>query len=421
MQEDSLKMFLFLSELLNRSIMSYEGKSIGKLVELKVKLGELFPKVTTLRVKLRRGKKLFALDWSEVDSLNGNAVSLKPDAEKKLKPLELNEGEILLREELLDKQVVDTYGAKIERVNDIHLLIADGELRIVHVDFGIRGLFRRLGWIKAIDSFTNWLFAYRFPERIISWKYVHLLASDPLQKNLKLNVASRKLHDLHPSDLADILEELDREKRSTLFRALDLQTAAETLEEIDPKFHASLIESSGEEQASDLLEEMAPDEAADLLADLPEDKKRKIIQTMEETHREQLEELLGFREGTAGSIMTKDFIFVQKDKTIGDALEEFRKTTHPLETISYLYVVDEENQLVGVLDLRVLILGEKEAPVSKLMTTHLFKVHPGDDVDEVAELFKKYKFLALPVVDEDNKMAGIITFRDAVESKYKEF
>jgi len=421
MQEPDLKMFLFFSELLNRSVIDSQRKSIGKVVDLKVKLGELFPKVITLRIKPRGKKSPSALDWSEVQSLNGNMVSLKPNAEEKLKPLELNEGEILLKEEVLDKQVVDTYGAKMERVNDIHLLLTDGELRIVHVDFGIRGILRRLGWIKIIDFLTNWFFAYQFPKKMISWKYIQPLASDPKKKNLKLNVTLRKLYELHPSELADIIEELDQEKRNTIFKSLDLQTAAETLEEVEPKLQASLIDSATDEQASDIIEEMAPDEAADLLADLPEERKRKLIQSMEKPHREQLEELLRFKEGTAGSIMTKDFISIQEDKTIRDAIEEFRKTTHPLETIAYLYVTDKENHLTGVLTLRHLLLCVQDAPLSKLMNKHLIKVKPEENVDEVAEIFKKYKFMAIPVVDKDERLTGIITLRDAVESRYKEF
>jgi len=411
-------MFLFFSELLGRSVLDSSGEHVGKLVDLKAKLGDPYPKVVTLIVKLRREKKPQALNWSEVKSLNGNIISLKPEAEKKFKPFEVNEEEIILREELLDKQVVDTYGAKIERINDIHLLIVDEELHVVHVDFGVRGILRRLGWIRAIDFFTNWLFAYQFEEKMISWKYVQPLASDPQKKNLKLNVTLRKLHELHPSDLADIIEELDQRNRSNVFKSLDLQTAAQTFEEVDPKLQLSLIESSSLEHASDILEEMAPDEATDFLADLPEEKKQKLIQTMEKPHREKLEELLKFKEGTAGSIMTKDFISIQEDKTIGNAIEEFKKTTHPLETIAYLYITDRENHLVGILTLRHLLLCEKDVPLSKLMKTHLIKVNPGDDVKEVAEIFKKYKFMALPVVDEDGILRGIITLRDVVESEY---
>jgi magnesium transporter len=418
LQETNINMFLFLSEILGRFVLDAENEPIGKLADLKVRLGELFPKVVTLVVKKRREKKLLELDWQEVQSLNTAVIRLKPGSAEKLRPLEVNPREFLLREELLDKQVVDTFGAKIERVNDIHLLIVSQDLRIVHVDYGIRGILRRLGWLKGIDFFTNWLFAYQFEDKMISWKYIQPLLSDPTKQNLTLNVTSRKIHEIHPSDLADIIEELDQINRATVFRSLDLQTAAQTLEEVDPKLQLKLIESTSVEQVSDILEEMAPDEATDFLADLPEEKKQKFILTMEKPSREAVEELLKFKEGTAGSIMTKDFLSVRKDKTIGDAIEEFRKTVYPLESISYIYVTDQDNRLVGVSTLRHLITCEKDATLGKLMNTHLIKVEPEDNVDTVATLFKKYKFMALPVVDKEDILKGIITIQDIMQSQF---
>ena len=165
---------------------------------------------------------------------------------------------------------------------------------------------------------------------------------------------------------------------------------------------------------------MAPDEATDLLADLPKEKKEKLIRTMEKLSREAVEELLKFKEGTAGSIMTKDFLSFHKDRTIGDAIEEFRKTTYPLESVSYIYVTDKDNRLVGVSTLRHLITCDKDIPLKKLMNTHLVKVGPQDDIEDVALLFKKYKFLALPVVDQDNFLKGIITLKDIMQTQFAE-
>jgi len=420
-QEISINMFLYISEILGRFVVNADGDAVGKLTDLKVWLGELFPKVSSLAVKKRREKSLFELDWEEVQSINTTAIRLKPAAEEKLKPLQVGNDEILLRDELLDKQVVDTFGAKIERVNDIHLLIVNKDLRVVHVDYGPRGILRRLGWLRAVDYLTNWLFAYQFEEKMISWKYVQPLLSDPVKRNLKLNVTARKIHEIHPSDLADIIEELDRVNRSSIFRALDLQTAALTLEEVeDPKLQVSLIESASAEQASDILEEMAPDEATDLLADLPREKKERLIRTMEKPSREAVEELLKFKEGTAGSIMTKDFLAVSKDKTIGDATEDFRKTTYPMESVAYIYVTDKDNHLVGVSTLRHLLTCDKNTPLKKLMNTHLVKVGPQDDIEDVAELFKKYKFMSLPVVDQNNILKGIITLKDIMPTHFEE-
>jgi CBS domain-containing protein len=412
-QDTNVNMFVFISDVLGRFVMNEEGESVGKLADLKIRLGELFPKVSSLVVKKRREKCLFELDWQEVQSLNTAAVRLKAGAEEKFQALKVANDEMLLREELLDKQVVDTLGAKIERVNDIHLLIVNQDLRVVHVDFGIRGILRRLGWLRSLDHLTNWLFAYQLEEKMISWKYIQPLLSDTVKESLKLNVTARKIHEIHPSDLADILEELDRINRSSIFRTLDLQIAAQTLEEVeDPKLQVSLIESASVEKASDILEEMAPDEATDLLADLPKEKKEKLIRTMEKSSRDAVEELLKFKEGTAGSIMTKDFFSIQKDRTVGEAIEEFRKTTCPLESVAYLYVTDKENRLVGVSTLRHLITCDKDIPLKKLMNTHIIKVHPLDSIEEVAELFKKYKFLSLPVADENDVLTGIITLKD---------
>jgi CBS domain-containing protein len=420
MKEEKLKMFLFFSELLGRSAISSNFEPLGKLADLKVKLGELFPKVIALVVKRKKEKKLLELEWAEVQSLSGNKIYLKPEAENKFNPLKVGPEEILLNEDVLDKQVVDTFGSKIERVNDIHLIIVGEELRIVHVDFGMRGTLRRLGWIKTLDVLTNWLFSYQIPEKMISWKYVQPLASDPFKKDLKLNVTLRKLHELHPSDLADIIEELDQQSRSTVFKSLNLETAADTLQEVDPKLQLSLIETTPAELASDIIEEMDPDEATDFIAELSEEKKQIFFQKMEKPYREKIEELLKFKEGTAGSIMTKDFISLREDKTIGEAIEEFRKTSHPLDAIAYLYITDQEGCLVGVLTLRHLLSYEKGASLSKLMNPHLIKVHPRDNVQDVVEVFKKYKFMALPVVDKKNHLKGIITLQDVVEFQFEE-
>lgn len=417
----NVNLFLFFSDILGRPVVGADGAPIGKIADLKVKLGELFPRVSSLAVRKRRQKGLWELDWQQVQDLNSNAVSLRAGAEQGFRPLEVKNDEILLRDELLDKQVVDTFGAKIERVNDVHLLIVKQDLRLVHIDYGIRGIIRRLGWLRALDAATNWLFAYQIGEKMISWKFIQPLLSGLVRGSLKLNVTSRKIHEIHPSDLADIIEELDTLNRSSVFRALDLQTAAQTLEEVeDPKLQVALIESAPADRASDILEEMAPDEATDLLADLPEEKARRLMRTMEKPSREVIEGLLQFKEGTAGSLMTTDFFAVGKDRTIGEAIEEFRKTTYPLESVAYIYVTDKDGRLVGVSTLRHLVTCERDVPLRKLMNPHLVSVAPEDDADIVKDLFKKYKFLALPVVDEERRLTGIITIKDIMQERFEE-
>jgi magnesium transporter len=405
------KMFTYLSGLLGRPVVSAAGVRLGRLSDLKVKLDESFPKISTLIVRSRKNMPL-ALSWTEVASFTGRTIVLKPAAEDKFHPPEIKGEEMLLKEELLDKQVVDTYGAKIERVNDVHFLIINQDLRIVHVDIGKRGILRRLGLLRPVEALTKWFFEYEIPEVLVSWKYIQPLASDPHKKDLKLNVGARRLHDLHPSDLADILEDLDRDSRRRIFKSLDLETAADTLQEIDPKFQRSLIEAAPEEKASDLLEKMEPDEATDLLAELPAEKRRKLIQTMEK-----LQELLQFKEGTAGSIMTTNYVSVREDGTVGDAIFAFKQTTYPLESVAYIYVTDAEDHLLGVVTLRHLLLEEKSTPVRNLMNPRLVMVETEDEVEKVAEIFGKYKFLMIPVVDRENVIAGVITFMDIMEER----
>ncbi len=419
MNDEGSKMFLYFSDLLDLPVSDPEGKVRGRLTDLKVQLGELFPKVNSLVIRSRHEKSARALDWSWVETIRGRSAVLKPGADGRLTALEVGSREILLREDLLDKQVVDTSGAKIERVNDIHLLAVHGELRIAHVDFGMRGILRRLGWMRAIDAASDWLFSYRLPEKLASWKFVQPLASDP-KRNLKLNVTVRKLRDLHPSDIADIIEDLDRANRSSVFRSLDTETAAETLQEVDPRLQLSLIETAPPEQASDILESMEPDEARDFLADLPEEKKERFIGTMEKPFREQVEGLLKHEEGTAGSIMTTDFLALGGDRTIADAVEAFRHAVHPLETVAYIYVIGEDRRLAGVITLRHLLLCNREERLGALMNPHVLMVEADDDIATVADVFNKYKFLAVPVVDRDLVIRGIITLQDIVQATAEE-
>lgn len=414
--ESGTKVFVYFSELLKHTVLDAGGRSIGRLDDLKTKLNELFPRITNLVIRQGRFKPPLSLDWGTVAKFNSKSITLKPGAESTLSPVEVGAEEILLRADLLDKQVVDTLGAKIERVNDIHLLIVNQELRIVHVDFGVRGILRRLGWLERTDALTEWLFTYRFQEKLVSWKYVQPLVADP-KHNLKLNVTLRKLQEIHPSDLADILEELDQANRHSIFKSLDTQTAAETLQEVDPKIQVSLIETTPAERATDILEEMEPDEAKDFLAELPEDKQEKLMQTMEEDYREDMEELLQYKEGTAGSIMTKDFLALNQAATVVQAIEAFRKVYYPMESVTYIYVTDDLGHLAGVITLRHLIACDKQETLGRLMNPRLVKATIDDSLDTVAGLFRKYKFLALPVVDADNMIQGIITLQDIVEDR----
>jgi magnesium transporter len=419
MPGEDTQMFLYFSELLGRPVQAADGTVVGRASDLKVRLGELYPKAGTLVIRRRADRISRALDWGHVEFLRPDAIVLRAGSETTLTDLEVGPEDILVREDLLDKQVVDTHGARIERVNDVHLLFVHGELRMAHVDFGIRGILRRLGWLQAIDSLFSWLFGSTPPEKLASWKYVQPLASDP-KRNLKLNLTIRRLLDMHPSDIADIIEELDRANRSSVFRALDAETAAETLQEVDPRLQLSLIETAAPEKASDILESMEPDEAKEFLSDLPEDKMERFIGTMEEPFRERVEGLLKYEKGTAGSIMTTDFLALDRERTIADAVEAFRAAIHPLETVAYIYVTEEAQRLAGVVTLRHLLLCGRGEKLGALMNPHILAVETEDSIGAVADVFNKYKFLAVPVVNAQSAIQGIITLQDIVQATAEE-
>jgi Mg/Co/Ni transporter MgtE len=327
-------------------------------------------------------------------------------------PIASGKDYILLREDVMDKQIVDTFGAKVVRVNDLHFLRIDSRLRLVHVDVGFRGLMRRVGWEKGMDQALRLLFSYDLPNQFISWKYVQVLPGpDPL----KLSVSQKKLSHLHPADLADIMEDLSGRERSAIFHALDTETAAEALEEIEPKIQRELIETIPVEKASDIVEEMSPSDAVDLLGDLPEEKAEEILGGMEQEKAEDLRELLVHPNETAGGLMTTAYLSLPPEMAVEQAIARLRTEAPNLDIIDYLYVVDEEEVLLGVVSIRDLLTAQSHHHLSEILPARVVKVNLGEDQKEVVEAFAKYGFRALPVVDEGDHLKGVIGFRSVLE------
>ena len=312
-------------------------------------------------------------------------IALKPGADGRLRPLEVGRDEILLRDDLLDKQVVDTSGAKIERVNDVHLLIVNSDLRVVHVDFGARGILRRLGWLRPSTGSTDWLFAYRIEEKMISWKYVQPLSADPAR-------AISSSTSPPASSTSSTPRTWPTSSRSSTGQPVLASSGPWTCRRpprpwrrsTTPSCRLALIETAPAERASDILEEMAPDEATDLLADLPEEKKRHAHRGPWRSPRgEAVEDLLQFKEGTAGSIMTKDFFAVGRgrDDRRGRSRSSARRPI-PWRSVAYIYVTDADGRLVGVCTLRHLLICDRDDALGTLMNPHLITVETDENVDD---------------------------------------
>lgn len=408
--DPSLKDFYFFSNFLNRKVYNPSERKMGKIVDLTAERVEPYPMITGLVVRTGGREKVY-VPWERIARIEPQITLSQDDLQAPMPPLP-EKDLVHLREEVMDKQIVDTHGAKVVRVNDLHFLRVDSRLRLVHVDVGFRGLMRRVGWEKAVDQFLRWLFSYDLPNQFISWKYVQLLSGSGL---LQLSVSQKKLSHLHPADLADIIEDLSGRERSAMFHALDTETAAEALEEIDPKIQKALIETISVEKASDIVEEMSPSDAADLLADLTEKRAEEILEGMEQEKAEDLRELLVHPDKTAGGLMTTAFLSLNPAVTVETAIARLRAEAPNLDSIDYIYVVDEEEVLQGVVSIRDLLTAQSHQLLSEIQSPRLVSVKLEGDQNEVVEAFVKYGFRALPVVDEGNHLKGVIGFRSVLE------
>jgi magnesium transporter len=412
--------FVFFSALLNKPVCDSQGAWVGQLTDVAVSVAYMFPPVVSFVVQRGRWEP-FALTgrWSDVVDIEGAAIRLGVPIHA-LKPSKMDApGEILIREALLDKQIVDTSGAKVVRVNDLHFLkLGRCELRLVHVDVGTRGLVRRMGWESALDGLLRRVAPrahYLSAERLIRWQYVQPLSLDPKAHNIRLSVLQRQLKELHPADIAEILTDLDTHDRATMFRSLDPETAADALAEVeDPRIQTQLIETVSQEHAADILEEMPPDEAADLLSELPQETSTALLHKMEIDEAQDVRELLTHAPDTAGGMMTTEFVALPADLTVEETFAHLRSAAPDIENIYYLFVVDADRRLVGVLNLRHLIMAAPQARLSEIMIQNPARVHHTDSRDTVAEIVEKYDLLALPVVDDNDAIEGMITVDDVV-------
>ncbi len=403
--------FLFLSQILGKIIFSPAGHPWGKICDLVVTVADLYPQVTGVFFRPRGKKSILRLSWARIIQAE-EKFRVDPLGAEEQSEANLQQGELLLKDSLLDKQIVDIHGAKIWRVNDLHLLKVNQNLRLVHVDVGLRGLMRRVGWEKAMDKFFQWFFDYHLSDSFIPWRFVQPLSSPDL---LRLKITQHRLAQLHPADLADIMEALDIHKRAEVFQSLDIETAAEALEETDPKIQVRLIENLNPAHASDIIEEMSPSEAADLLGDLPKDKAEGILKEMEKEIAEDVKELLVHPEEKAGGLMTTAFPALPPSSTVQEALNWLRHEAENLDLIYYVYVSEPEDRLCGVLSLRDLLLANPQARLADLMDSRVVSVTIEEEKKEIAQIFAKYGFKAIPVIDEDNRIKGVIEFKSLLE------
>ncbi len=396
-----------LTALLATPVMSAKGRMRGRVRDVAVGTGADAGRVAGLVLKTRKGREI--VSSRDVHWLPSGALELRPDAT--LNPLQGDETFILLRQDLLDRQIIDIHGRKVVRVNDINLRWhpndgSDEQLGVTEVEVGLRGAVRRLlsGALprRAIEAL-----ALRLPTRVIPWNFVDMIEVDPARR-VKLNIEHERLAQLHPSDIADILEDLAPAEREAVLRTLDEEVAAEALEEVQPRLQKSLVQALDSETAAGIVEEMDPSAAADLLAELPEERSEAILEEMDPEDRQEVKELLEFREDSAAGRMTTDYVAVPKSASVADGIRALRGFEGDPETVTEIYLIDEHEILEGVVPLARLVLARPETRLEVLAEPRFVSVRGDQHQNDVAELFDKYNLRALPVVDKSGKLVGIV-------------
>jgi magnesium transporter len=395
------------SALVGRGVVDAAGKSVGRVHEFAVDVAKDGSRVLGLVLRQGRSAKnetMLPIEQVVMPVTAGGVLTAtaEPRAAKHLKTY------LLLERDLLDQQIIDVDGHKVVRVNDVNLAWELGEtvgLRIVDVEVGNRGALRRL--MKGLPVAAVEGVADRFKGRAIPWECVDLIERDPARR-VRLKIGQDRLANLHPSDIADILEELAPAEREAVFASLDEETAAETLEEVDPKLQKALLQGLDSERAAEILEEMDPGAAADVLGEMSEAESDAILEEMEPEERQDIEELLEFAAESAAGRMTTDYVSAAKEATVADAVEALRAFDGDLDTITEIYLLSGEEKLEGVVMLPRLLVSTMETRLATLTDGYHRScgLHAKDK--EVAELFDKYNLRSLPVVDPQGRMAGVI-------------
>jgi len=400
---------LFLSSVLGKPVINEQGREIGKLWDLIMIPGDGFPEVSCLLVK--KGQQIYSFPWRDISLFNSFVISVRTRLTG-LSPYLPREGEILVRKDILDKQIVDVEGAKVVRVNDLKLRSDKKLLNIVSVDIGFRGLLRRLGYEQFWEKISTRL-KKELPRQEISWEYVQPLGANV--SRLALTMARDQMAEMHPADIASIISHIPHKHISTVLISLDSETAGEAIHELDPEMRRRVISQLDSEQASDIIEDMAPDEAADVLGDLPEEKAQELLKLMDEEEAEDIMELMVHEEDTAGGLMNSEYLSITEDVTIGGALAQVRLLAPDVETAYYIYILDTDEKPLGVITLKDLLMKSPDTMVADIMTTNLKTVQVGAEPEEILEIIAKYNLVAVPVLDEEQKMAGIVTVDDILE------
>ncbi len=424
------------SDSIGTSITNESGKKIGKLNDYFVDYNDVYPVVLALQYKINR--QLFYINWEDIISFSLNKIIIKdsffvgrsrtyPKVQNKkvIASLLANQyaGETLeypaLGKIVLDRQVVDTHGKKVIRVNDIQFIKAGRMLRVTHAAVGIRSMVRRLGYEKTVDFFIKTIRPranYLTKESLINWKHVHAIPNRSFQSNLKVSLSNEDFQDMHPADLADILEDLDNHGREVIFSSLDPKMAANILSEIDEEIRPLLLQNEEPENVADIIEQMDTDDAADILGDLSVSKAEAIIQEIDDKEtQDEINELLEHKEDTAGGLMSTEVFEISPESTRSEVMEFIVEKHEEFENVYDIFVVDSNGSLVGTCSIKDLLIQKENLPIKNIMQDKDLKtLTPDVHWREVARYMSKYNLINLPIINLEQKLLGIISVDDVL-------
>jgi len=402
--------YLFLSEIINKKVQTQGGLTVGKLKDLVIKDDPHYAEVTSLIVERSLGRPSWNVPWGNVIDVTQEKTMIQDPPEGKYPEIKHTEDQLLLGDKILDKRILDIEGFDVEVVYDVQLLLVENKLFVVGADVGRHAFLRRLGFGRIAKSVLE----NRSKEDIIPWRYVQPLPADltGTKGDVKLNITREGLKDIHPEDLADILEELSHDERIHIFRALDTEVAADALEATEPRVQREILASTSIERAAQIFAHLSPVQIADIISILPRDDSEEFLKILKGDVASKVHLLLSQHDVPASTLAMPCFLGFPGDLTVEEAFTRFRDEARHCDVTMYIYVIDEKQRLKGVVDIKELLQADPKSRLQDIMTRNVVTVAPRTMRGEVEALFRKYRFRAIPIVDRSKKIVGVIREKD---------
>ncbi|MBF0422513.1 MAG: magnesium transporter [Magnetococcales bacterium] len=398
----------FLSEIIGRKVYLKTAR-VGKLADLVIVETGKLPEISHLVVSRSFGYPSLLLPWDRISLISNTEIvaDVEHIADFERPP---PESAILLKAHILDKKILDMDDHEVEVVYDVKLALKNDKLYASEVDFSRNRLFRRIGMKKVAKFFAD----HTQDRDTVSWMYVQRLPEKigMFQGHVKLNVLKENIHDIHPVDLADILEELDGQQRLAVFNQLDPELASDTLEEVESRVQRELISAIPEEKAAQLINEMSPPQAADVLAALPSIEAEELLRLIDQDDADKIQQIIDEHDENILLYATENFIKLPPTLLAKDVINDYRNIAHDKEVIMYVYVTAPQDILLGVVDIRELIMSEDSQTLADIMMDNVISLKPHETLRDALDMFRRYHFRAIPILDENNQILNVVSYRD---------